>query len=344
MSRRLALAIVAALSGTASATPGAPAARAGAEATLRMRAPATHAIATAAPRPPAAATHASASAIATADDAGAPTMTAPTTPTTPVPPATPATPTTNNPAPPAGTSGSTPTTNNPATPTGTSGSTATSTSTAPAGDTAAPTGNTSAPTTTAATTTNDTSTSTTATAPEAPPDLSDQAIGAEVGAASGGRDTPGGVRVAGHYLYQLAAKDWFDGLAAFTFGGGGAACFRDRMNVFLCDHGIADGGSVEIAATVRHFFASPVVGGKSGQFWPFLLGGIGIRVDRFSADDVTGLAIPLHLGAGMRVSVTSSVAITAQGQLELGFGAFNHTLGLEPQLGAALTAGAEFRL
>ena len=34
--------------------------------------------------------------------------------------------------------------------------------------------------------------------------------------------TPGGLRVAGHYLYQLPTQDWFDGTASFTFGGGAA--------------------------------------------------------------------------------------------------------------------------
>ena len=36
-------------------------------------------------------------------------------------------------------------------------------------------------------------------------ELGDQGIGAEVGLATGGRVTPGGLRVAGHYLYQLSS-------------------------------------------------------------------------------------------------------------------------------------------
>ena len=172
----------------------------------------------------------------------------------------------------------------------------------------------------------------------APADLGDQGVGAEVGVATGGRVTPGGLRVAGHYLYQLAAQDWFDGVAAFTFGGGGAACFRDRMDAYLCDHGIADGDGFEIAANVRHF-----LGGRD-RYWPFLRGGVGIGLARFRDDGVTGLAIPLHLGGGLRVSVAPSIALTIEAEVELGFGAFNHTLGLEPQLGTAITAGAEFRL
>jgi hypothetical protein len=172
----------------------------------------------------------------------------------------------------------------------------------------------------------------------APPDLSDQAIGAEVGLASGAHITPGGLRVGGHYLYQLSSQDWFDGTASFTFGGGTAACFRDRMNAFVCQHGLAQGAGVEIGATVRRF-----LGGKD-QFWPFIRAGAGIGIARFSSDSVTGLVVPLHGGAGVRVSVAPAVAITAEAELVLGVGMFNHGLGLESQFGIAITAGAEFRL
>ena len=49
----------------------------------------------------------------------------------------------------------------------------------------------------------------------APADMSDQGLGASIGAVAGGRTTPGGLQVAGHYLYQLSDQDWFDGIAAF---------------------------------------------------------------------------------------------------------------------------------
>jgi hypothetical protein len=176
----------------------------------------------------------------------------------------------------------------------------------------------------------------------APHTMRDQAVGADLGVATGGRVTAGGVRVAGHYLYQLAASDWFDGTASFTFGGGAAACFRDRADNYICDHGLAQGGSVELEAGVRHFFA------PQGQFWPFLRGGVGLRYVRFGNDSVSGVAIPVHLGGGVRVAVhggaNEDIAITVQGALELGVGAFNHSLGLEPQLGLAITAGVEFGL
>ena len=176
------------------------------------------------------------------------------------------------------------------------------------------------------------------TSTSAPADMSDQGLGATIGVVAGGRTTPGGLRIAGHYLYQLSDQDWFDGIAAFTFGSGDAACFRDRMNTFLCDHSVADGNELEVAATVRRF-----MGGK-GDFWPFLHAGVGLAVARFGNDGVTGAAIPLQAGGGLRVSVSPDVAITAHADLELGFGLFNHSLGLEPQLGATIGAGAEFKL
>jgi len=172
----------------------------------------------------------------------------------------------------------------------------------------------------------------------APPDMSDQTIGAELGAAVGGRVTPGGLRVAGHYLYQLSEQDFFDGTASFTYGGGSAACFRDRMNSLVCDHGLADGGAVEVSASVRRFF------GGHDQFWPFARAGVGLAIVRFQDDGVTGLGIPVHLGGGVRAEVSDGVAIVGEGALDIGFGVFNHSLGLEPQVGVAITAGAEFRL
>jgi hypothetical protein len=176
-------------------------------------------------------------------------------------------------------------------------------------------------------------------APSIADEIGDQAIGAELGLAIGGRTTPGGLRIGGHYLYQLAEQDWFDGGAAFTLlGSGNAACFRDRANHFICNHGIADGNGVAISATVRRYFDA------QGMFRPFARAGLGIGISRFSNDSVSGLAIPLLIGGGVRAAVADEVAIVAQAELAVGFGVFNHGLGLEPQLGASVVAGAEFRL
>jgi len=181
---------------------------------------------------------------------------------------------------------------------------------------------------------------TTAAPPPAPADddIGDQLIAAEVGLAMGGRVTPGGLRVAGHYLYQLSDHDWFDGTAGFTFGSGHAACFRDRMDHVVCDHGLTDGADVEIGANIRRVF------GAQGMFRPFARLGIGFSLVRFSDDSVSGIAIPLHLGGGVRAAVSHAVAVVAEADLALGFGTFNRGLGGEPQLGLTITAGAEFRL
>jgi hypothetical protein len=177
-----------------------------------------------------------------------------------------------------------------------------------------------------------------ASADPAPADLGDQGIGAELGAASGGRDTPGGLRVTGHYLYQLSDIDWFDGTAGFTFGSGGAACFRDRSAQLVCEHGLADGVGIEIAASIRRMFAV-----RDG-IRPFARVGLGLALVHFSGDAVSGVAVPLHAGGGVRAEVAPSIAVVVEGELAVGAGSFNRGLGLEPQFGLAISMGAEFKL
>jgi hypothetical protein len=176
------------------------------------------------------------------------------------------------------------------------------------------------------------------TTPSIADEIGEQAVGVEAGLATGHRSTPGGLRIAGHYLYQLSDQDWFDGGASFTFGSGSAACFHDRNGSFVCDHGLADGNGVEISATVRRYFDA------QGMFRPFARAGLGVGIARFGSDSVTGFTIPLHAGGGVRAAVADEVAVVAQAELELGVGLFNHSLGVEPQLGFAIVAGAEFRL
>lgn len=169
-------------------------------------------------------------------------------------------------------------------------------------------------------------------------DLGDQGLGAMIGIATGGRVTAGGLRLEAHYLYQMSTSDWFDGTASFTYGGGGAGCFRDRMDLVVCDHGLADGGAIEVQAGVRRMLA------KQGKYRPFARAAIGVTYVRFGDDDVSGFAVPLHLGAGLRTRVASGVAIVGLAELAVGLGTFGRGLGAEPQLGLAVTAGAEFRL
>lgn len=169
-------------------------------------------------------------------------------------------------------------------------------------------------------------------------EIGDQGISAELGLATGGRVTPGGLRVAGHYLYQLSAHDWFDGAVGFTFGSRRAACFHDREDALVCRHGLSDGSGVELSASIRRLFA------PQGAFRPFARAGVGLGLARFADDDVSGVTIALHGGGGVRVNVAPSIAVVAEGDLALGFGGFSQGLGGEPLLGLAITAGAEFRL
>lgn len=177
-----------------------------------------------------------------------------------------------------------------------------------------------------------------ATAAPTADDIGDQAISAELGVAAGGRVTPGGLRIAGQYLYQLSDDDWFAGAASFTYGSATAACFRDRRDAVVCQHGLADGAGLELQATIRHMLA------PQGAFHPFVRLGVGLGVVRFGRDEVSGFTIPAHGGGGVRVTMAPGVAIVAEGDLVLGFGSFSRGLGSQPQLGLAIAAGAEFRL
>lgn len=166
----------------------------------------------------------------------------------------------------------------------------------------------------------------------------DQAIAATLGAAAGGRDTPGGVRIGGRWLYRMTENDWFESVATFTFGRSGAACFRDRSDTFICDHGAADGVGAALEGAVRHRIL-----GK-GDYQPYLRLGVGVRIDRFGADDVRGLAIPLSAGAGIRVAIKDNLALSGEASVEFGLAWLSHGLGTEPQLGLGITALVEFAL
>jgi hypothetical protein len=168
--------------------------------------------------------------------------------------------------------------------------------------------------------------------------VSDQGVAATLGLAAGGRTTAGGLAVSGHYLYQLSDEDWFDGTATFSFGSGAPACFRDRDAQLICQHGLVDGASAEVAANVRHYL------GGSGEFWPYVRLGVGVGIVRYSDDDLTGFTIPMHAGAGFRVSVADGVAVIAEAALQIGIAKFSRSLGVEPQLGASVMGGVEFRL
>lgn len=176
-------------------------------------------------------------------------------------------------------------------------------------------------------------------ATEAPPPPSgEQALAAGLGMRLGGRSTPGGLELRGTYLYRLSEDDWFDGGLGFSFGGGGAACFRDRKDHFVCDHGVVDGFSGELWAGVRRYFPG------QGRFAPFARVALGLRLDSYGGDDVKGLAIPVELGGGVRAQVADRVSVLGTAGLGIGVAFFDHDLGTEPQLSLSVLAGVEFAL
>jgi hypothetical protein len=160
------------------------------------------------------------------------------------------------------------------------------------------------------------------------------AIGAELG----GRVTPGGLHLAGAFLYQLSDQDWFDGGLAFTFGSGQEACFRDRGGDTVCDHGVVDGFGAEAAAGVRRYFPG------QAAFTPYARAALALRWVRYGGDGVGGLAIPLELGGGVRAPVTDRIWLAGGAEVRLGPAWFNRDLGSEPHIGLAVHAAAEFRL
>ncbi len=166
----------------------------------------------------------------------------------------------------------------------------------------------------------------------------DQGLGAGLGLAVGSRHTPGGLRISGAYLYRLSRDDWFDGAASFTIGSGDAACFRDRDDERVCDHGAFDGFAFDVIAAIRRSW--PV----ENSFAPFVRLGAGLRFVRFSGDSVAGLAVPLIGGGGVAIDLTSTTRLVAAGQLELGAGLFTRGLGAASQLGLAVSVGVEFAL
>jgi hypothetical protein len=170
--------------------------------------------------------------------------------------------------------------------------------------------------------------------------VDDQSIGPSLGVAGGGRTTPGGLLVAGHFLQRLNDVDWFDGSVSFVFGGGDAECFRDRMNAVLCDHGLADGYAGKIDTTFRRFWPQLA----NDMFLPFTRAGLGAAIMRFADDEITGIGFSLHAGAGLRTAVGDGIALTAIADFELGLAQFSNDVGTEPQLGFNFSVGTEFKL
>ena len=168
-------------------------------------------------------------------------------------------------------------------------------------------------------------------------EVGDREVGATVAVVTGGDNTVGGMRVSGRFLYQLSEQDWFDGAASFTYGGDEAGCMATAAGM-QCEHGRLSGAAVEVMAGVRRRFPG------RGQFVPHLRAATGIRLLRFGADDVSGVAIPVVAAGGVRVRVAPGVAVGAEAALEVGGAWLSRGLGAEPQVGMVVGAQVEFRL
>ena len=172
--------------------------------------------------------------------------------------------------------------------------------------------------------------------PEAEP--ADRELEATVGVAMGGMNTPGGLRIAGTYLYQLSDDDWFEGGLVMTGAPGDPTCFRDRSDELICDHGVADGASVDLFAGIRRY----MVGQDS--FQPWVRPGVAVRVARFTDDDLTGIAVVGQAAAGVRARINELIAVGGMAAIEAGAGLFTRDLGAELQLGFVIGVNVDFSL
>jgi len=167
--------------------------------------------------------------------------------------------------------------------------------------------------------------------------VAERELGVTLGVAVGGGDvTAGGLNIAGHYLYQMSDLDWFDGSVGFTFGSGGAECFRDRADDLVCDHGFADGVATDLVAGVRRFFAG------QGSFRPWVRPAVGARIARFGDDRITGFGLYLAASGGVRARVDDRIAIGGHATVEAGGALFSRGYGLAPQLGFGVGVSLDF--
>ncbi|HVV86417.1 MAG TPA: hypothetical protein VHE35_25345 [Kofleriaceae bacterium] len=162
------------------------------------------------------------------------------------------------------------------------------------------------------------------------------ALAAEVGMSAGGVTTPGGLRVAGHYLYRLADHDWFDSSLAFTFGSHGDACASasPAADAMPCDRHVTDGFAGDLSMGLRRELAP-----RRG-FTPWLRAAAFARALRF--DDVGGVAAGGELGAGVRAPIARDLALVAGANAFLGVARLGAPVdGGGRQLGLTVTVGAE---
>lgn len=153
-----------------------------------------------------------------------------------------------------------------------------------------------------------------------------QELGARLGWQTGiGDVSPGGLRVGGVYLYKLSSDSWSENGASVGFGSGDASCWYDRENALVCDHGVADGFTFQLTTGVRWY---PNLGKKGAQ--PYARAGLGLAYVRFVDDFLTGIALPVHVGAGARFEITERVSVGGEALFELGPAIFGTDSGAAP--------------
>ncbi len=149
---------------------------------------------------------------------------------------------------------------------------------------------------------------------------------------------PGGLHVAGLWLYRLSDRVWFDGRAAFAIGGGGSDCRFPSTGAAACDHALTDGFSAVLLAGARYFPPA------AGQVTPWVGGGVGAGIADFPGDGLPGFALPFWGGAGARVPVADGVAVAGEALLTLGATAYGKGIGWQGSLGLTLAFGVDFRM
>ncbi len=167
-----------------------------------------------------------------------------------------------------------------------------------------------------------------------------QEIGGALGFEAGGRVSPGGLQLTGYHMFRLSDVDWLESSVAFTVGGAGGACFRDRQDVVICDHGLVNGLAGEVAIGIRRFLADY----RQDRFIPFARVGVGARFVNFSTDEVRGVAIPAIIGGGVRARLTHQFALSAGATARAGIAFMNKGLGAQPHFTFSIQFAAEFAL
>jgi hypothetical protein len=147
----------------------------------------------------------------------------------------------------------------------------------------------------------------------AAPRVADQELGARVGLGLNLAGVgPGGLYLAGTWLYRLTSGIWFDGRAGFTIGGGGSNCSFPATGASHCDSAVVSGFGAELLAGVRWFLPS------SGPLQPWIGGGIGGLYANFSGDNLGGVGLPFWAAGGVRARVSANIALGGEALLSAG--------------------------